>query len=82
MARIMTQVLGKPIRFQEVPGPGFKASLMQQRSSAAFAQSLAMFAEVDQGIYEAEPSTPETPPPTTFRRRCEEVLRPTVGGSS
>jgi hypothetical protein len=44
--------------------------------------SLAMFAEVDQGIYEAEPRTLETTPQTTFRRRCEEVLRPTVGGSS
>ena len=73
MARIMTQSLGKPIRFQELPGPGFKASLMQQRPSAAFAQSLAMF---------AAPRTPEATPATTFRRRCEEVLRPAVGGSS
>jgi hypothetical protein len=70
-------MMGKPTRFQEVPGPGFKASLMQQRSSAAFAQSLDMCSEVDQGIYEAE-----TTPPTTFRQWCEEVFRPAVGGSS
>jgi hypothetical protein len=82
MARIMTQVLGKPIRFQEVLGPGFKASLMQQRSSGAFAQSLDMFAEVDQGIYEAEPGTPETTSPTAFRQWCGGVLRPVVGGLS
>jgi uncharacterized protein YbjT (DUF2867 family) len=82
MARVMTEVLGKPIRFQEVPGPGFKASLMQHSSSEAFAQSLVdMFAEVGQGIYEAEPRTPETTTPTTFRQWCKEVLRPAVAAS-
>jgi hypothetical protein len=78
----MTQVLGKPIRFQEVPGPGFKASLMQQRSGAAFAQSLDMCTEVDQGIYEAGLRAPETTTPITFRQWCEEVFRPAVGDSS
>jgi hypothetical protein len=72
MAHIMTQVQGKPIRFPKVPGPGFKAWPVQQRSSA----------EVDQGIYQAEPRTPETTTRTTFRRWCEEVLRPAQGGSS
>ena len=82
MARVMTEVLGKSIRFQEVPGPGFKASLMQHGSSEAFAQSLVdMFAEIGQGIYEAEPRTPETTTPTTFRQWCEEVLRPAVAAS-
>jgi len=35
MARTMTTVLGKPVRFQEVPGPGYRASLMQHGSSEA-----------------------------------------------
>ena len=35
MAQIMAQVLGKPVRFQEVPGPGYKASLMKHGSSEA-----------------------------------------------
>src|SRR5262249_18473395 len=83
MARIMTEVMGRPIRFQEVPGPGFKASLMQHGSSAAFAQSLVdMFAEIGQGIYEAEPRTAETTTPTTLRQWCEDVLRPATGGFS
>jgi uncharacterized protein YbjT (DUF2867 family) len=83
MARLMTEVLGKPIRFQEVPGPGYKASLMRHGSSEAFAQSLVeMFAEVGQGLYEAEPRTPETTTPTTFRQWCEEVLRPAVATAS
>jgi hypothetical protein len=77
MARIMTEVLGKPIRFREVPGPGYKASLMQHGSSEPSPK--AMFAEVGQGIYEAEPRTPETTTPTTFRQWCEEVLRLATG---
>lgn len=79
MALTMTEVLGKPVRFQEVPGPAYKAQLMQHGASAAFAQSLVdMFTEVGQGIYQAEPRTAETTTPTTFRQWCEEVLRPAV----
>jgi hypothetical protein len=41
---------------------------------------IAMFAEVDQGVYDAKPCTPETTTPTTFRQWCYEVFRPAVGG--
>src|SRR5262245_3558290 len=52
MARIMTEVLGKPIRFQEVAGPAYKSPLMQHGFSEAFAQGIVdMFAEVGHGIY-------------------------------
>jgi uncharacterized protein YbjT (DUF2867 family) len=79
MARIMTEVLGKPVRFQEVPGPRHKASLMQHGSSEAFAQSLVdMFAEVGGGIYNAEPRTAETTTPTTFKQWCETTLKPAI----
>jgi hypothetical protein len=81
LARIMTQVLGKPT--QEVRRPDFKAWLIRQGSSEAFAQGLVgMFADVGQGICVAEPSTPETTTPTAFRQWCEEVLWPAVGGLS
>jgi uncharacterized protein YbjT (DUF2867 family) len=79
MARIMTEVLGKPVRFQSVTGAAYKASLMQHGSSEAFAQSLVdMFAEVERGIYGAEPRTPETTTPTTFAEWCETVLKPAI----
>jgi uncharacterized protein YbjT (DUF2867 family) len=75
MAAIMSEVLGRPIRFQEVPGGAYKALLIEHGSSEAFAQSLVdMFAEVGQGIYQAEPRMPETTTPTTFRQWCVEVL--------
>jgi hypothetical protein len=81
MARIMTQVLGKPTRFKERPGP---VSRRRSCSSAPVrpSQSLDVFAVVDQGIYAAEPRMPETTTPTTFRQCCEEMFRPAVGGSS
>jgi uncharacterized protein YbjT (DUF2867 family) len=79
MARTMTTVLGKPVRFQEVPPPGYEASLMQHGASEAFAQSLVgMFAQVGRGIYGAEPRTPETTTPTTFEQWCNQVLKPAV----
>jgi uncharacterized protein YbjT (DUF2867 family) len=79
MARVMTEVLRKTIRFQEVPGPGYKASLMQHGSSQAFAQGLVdMFAEVGQGIYGAEPRTPTTTTPTTFKHWCIDLLKPAL----
>jgi uncharacterized protein YbjT (DUF2867 family) len=83
MASIMTEVLRKPVRFQEVPGPAYKASLMQHGASEPFAQSLVdMFAEVGQGIYGAEPRMPGTTTPTTFRQWCQEVLGPAVAAAS
>jgi uncharacterized protein YbjT (DUF2867 family) len=79
MAQIMAEVLGKPVRFQEVPGPGYKASLTQHGSSEAFAQGLVdMFADVGRGIYGAEQRTPETTTPTTFKQWCEQVLKPAL----
>ncbi|HEY6921703.1 MAG TPA: NAD(P)H-binding protein [Methyloceanibacter sp.] len=79
IARIMTEVLGKPVRFQSVPVTGYKTSLMQHGSSEAFAQSLVdMFAEVGRGIYGAEPRTPETTTPTTFKEWCETTLKPAI----
>jgi uncharacterized protein YbjT (DUF2867 family) len=77
MAAIMTDVLGKPIRFQSVPGEAYKARLMKFGASEAFAQSLVdMHAAKDHGLDSTEPRTPENTTPTSFRQWCEEVLKP------
>jgi hypothetical protein len=81
MARIMTQVVGKPTRFEERPGPVSRRRSCSSAPVRPF-QSLDVFAEVDQGIYAAEPRMPETTTPTVFRQWCEEMFRPAVGGSS
>jgi uncharacterized protein YbjT (DUF2867 family) len=77
MARIMTDVLGKPIRFHSVPADEYKAQLIRFGASEAFAQGLMdMYAAKDSGLDNAEPRTPENTTPTTFLQWCEEILKP------
>jgi uncharacterized protein YbjT (DUF2867 family) len=77
MAATMTEVLGKPIRFQFISGEAYKAQLMKFGASEAFAESLVeMHAAKDNGLDKSEPRTPENTTPTSFRQWCEEVLKP------
>ncbi|KIL39961.1 NmrA family transcriptional regulator [Gordoniibacillus kamchatkensis] len=79
MAQIVSEVLEMPIRFQQVPGEAYKATMMQHGMTEAWAQGLIdMAAAVDRGIYNAEPHTPLPATPTSFRQWCEEVLKPAV----
>jgi uncharacterized protein YbjT (DUF2867 family) len=79
MARIMSEVLGRPIRYQQVPGESYQAALIEHGMSTPMAQWLTgLLARVDQGLYNAEPRTPESTTPTTFRQWCEEVLKPVI----
>jgi uncharacterized protein YbjT (DUF2867 family) len=81
MARVMSDVLGRPVRYQQVPGEAFKAQLMRHGMPGAWAQSVVdLLAEVDAGCYDAEARTPRSTTPTTFRQWCEEVLKPAVAG--
>ena len=79
MAQIMSEVLGRPVRFQQIPGEAFKATLTGHGMSEAMAQGMVdMMAAKDNGLDNAEPRTPESTTPTTFREWCEEVLKPAV----
>jgi uncharacterized protein YbjT (DUF2867 family) len=79
MAQVMSEVLGKPVRFQQVPGEELKARLMERGTSEPMAQgTLDMLTAKDQGLDNAEPRTPQATTPTTFRQWCEEVLAPAV----
>jgi uncharacterized protein YbjT (DUF2867 family) len=79
MAQIMSEVLGKPVRFQEITRETFKARLLQRGMSEAMAQgNLDMWIAYNQGLDSAEPRTPESTTPTSFRQWCEEVLKPAV----
>jgi uncharacterized protein YbjT (DUF2867 family) len=83
-AEIMSEVLGRPIRFQQLPRDIYKRQLMQSGASESLVQGLIdMSAEVyERGIYNAEPRTPENTTPTTFRVWCDRVLKPAVFGDS
>jgi uncharacterized protein YbjT (DUF2867 family) len=79
MAQIISDVLGKPVRFQQVPGESFKAQLTGFGMSEPMAQGmLDMMTAKDAGLDNAEPRTPRASTPTSFRQWCEEVLAPAV----
>ena len=51
MATVMTEVLGKPIRFQPISADAYKAQLMQHGAAEGFAQGLVdIMAAKDQGM--------------------------------
>lgn len=79
MAAIMTEVLGQPIRYGQIPAEAFTANLVQHGSNPVFAQDyLNMMVAKGQGMDNLEPRTPENTTPTTFREWCEEVLKPAM----
>ena len=79
MAQIMSEVLGRPIRYQQIPGEALKATMVEHGMSEAMAQAmLDMMTAKNEGIDKAEPRTPESTTPTSFRQWCEEVLKPAV----
>lgn len=80
-AEIMSEVLDRPIRFQQITPDAYKASLTQHGMSEAWAQGLCdMSAAVDRGIYATAPGTSRAATPTTFRQWCEDTLAPAVLG--
>ena len=79
MARIMSEVLGKPVRFQRITAEALKTALTGRGMSKAMAQGMVdMMAAKDEGLDNAEPRTPQSATPTTFRQWCEEILKPVI----
>jgi uncharacterized protein YbjT (DUF2867 family) len=79
MAQIMSEVLSQPVRYQQIPGQALKDRLTGAGMSDAMAQATVdMMIAKDQGLDNAEPRTPESTTPTSFREWCEEVLKPAV----
>jgi uncharacterized protein YbjT (DUF2867 family) len=79
MAEIMSEVLGKPIRFEQIGTDAYKSMLMQRGMSEAMAQGNAdMWSAYDRGLDTAEPRSAESTTPTTFRQWCDETLKPRV----
>ena len=79
MARIISEVLGTEVGYQQISGAAFTARLTGFGMTEAMAQGMAdMFDAKNQGLDNAEPRTPESTTPTTFRQWCEDVLKPAV----
>ncbi|MCX4885713.1 NAD(P)H-binding protein [Streptomyces sp. NBC_00847] len=76
MAQIVSDVLRRPVRYQEIPVDAYRAAMVRHGASEAWAQGLAdMAVAQNEGAYEEEHRT-ASPGPTGFRQWCEEVLRP------
>lgn len=79
MAGILSDVLGRPIRYQQLTFDALAAQLRGRGTSDAFVRGyVEMMRAKDDGMDNAEPRTPAATTPTTFRTWCEAVLKPAV----
>jgi uncharacterized protein YbjT (DUF2867 family) len=79
MAAIMSEVLGKPVRYHQTPADAFKSNFLGFGYSEPMAQGmLDMALAKDKGLDNGVTRTPESATPTTFRQWCADVLKPAV----
>ncbi|MEU6762532.1 NAD(P)H-binding protein [Streptomyces sp. NPDC046853] len=80
MARVISEVLDRPVRVRQTSCAEYKATMLRYGASEAWAQGLADMTEAlnSRGFYGVDaPRTPQYAP-TGFRQWCQEVLRPAV----
>jgi uncharacterized protein YbjT (DUF2867 family) len=81
MAAVMSDVLSKPIRYQQISFDAYKAGFVERGMSVAMAQGMTDMAWAkNEGLDNAEPRTPENTTPTSFRQWCREELKPAIFG--
>jgi uncharacterized protein YbjT (DUF2867 family) len=79
MAQIMSQVLGKDVRFQQITFEAYKDRFLRLGASDAMAQGYADMAWAkNEGLDNGVQRTPQNSTPTSFRQWCDEVLKPAV----
>jgi uncharacterized protein YbjT (DUF2867 family) len=81
MARTMTEVLGRPVCYQQQSLADLGATMASYGIGDAFVQGMVdMMRAKAEGLDDGVPRTAETASPTTFRQWCEDVLKPAVLG--
>jgi uncharacterized protein YbjT (DUF2867 family) len=81
LARIMSDVLGRPVRYERQSLDDLGATLAGYGMGDAFVQGMVdMMRAKDEGLDDGVRRTPETASPTSFRHWCEAVLKPAVLG--
>ena len=79
MARVLSEVLGRPVRFEQISNDAFKARLMGRGMSDAMAQAnVDMWIAKNNGIDNGVKRTPESSSPTSFREWASEAFKPRV----
>jgi uncharacterized protein YbjT (DUF2867 family) len=79
MAAIMSDVLGFPVKYEQMPHEVFRDGLLRAGMSDGMATGmLDMMTAADNGLSDAVIGAARHDTPTTFRQWCEDVLRPAV----
>jgi uncharacterized protein YbjT (DUF2867 family) len=79
ITRIMSEVLGRPVRYVRQSFEDLRAEVAARGASDAIVQGyIDMMRSADDGLYDGVRRTPGTTGPTTFRAWCEQVLAPAV----
>lgn len=81
MAAVMSDVLGREVRYQQTGFDAFKAQLLSGGASESFAQGYAdMMRAKNEGMDNVAERTASSRTPTSFRQWCEDELRAAVMG--
>ena len=79
MAGIMSEVLGTPVRYQQIPFETFTANLTGRGMSPMLARAMTdMMTAKNEGLDNAVVRTPRNSTPTSFRQWCEDTLKGVV----
>ena len=79
MAEVVSDTLGRTIRYRQVPVADLQAMMQRRGASQAMARDMADMIEAqNNGIYDAEPRDPNSATATSFRQWCHDTLKPAV----
>jgi len=77
MAQIMSEVLGQAVHYQQQPIDSLRTDMLARGASEAMTNGMVeMMIAKERGLDNAEPRTPGSTTPTSFRQWCVEVLKP------
>lgn len=80
-ARIISEVVGRAVRYQPISFDQFKQGFLGRGASESFAQGYVdMYRAKAEGMDNAAERTVTNAAPTTFRQWCERTLKPAVAG--
>ncbi len=79
MAEVISDTLGRTIRYRQVPVADLQAMMQRRGASQAMARDMVDMIEAqNNGIYDAEPRDPNSATATSFRQWCHDTLKPAV----
>ncbi|MEV4621095.1 NmrA family NAD(P)-binding protein [Asanoa sp. NPDC049573] len=79
MAEVISETLGRPITYRQVPVADLGAMMQRRGASEATVRGMTrMIGAQNDGIYDAEPRDAESVAATSFRQWCQDVLKPAI----